>query len=139
MHLRKINWKSGSGEALGFTVVAPILLLITLFILNMYIISDCEQKLIYASYKAGRQAVIQYDCQSANEAMKNELDAIYGGSAADHNVTWDLGIKDDIYWEKGNVTLITVTQELKAILPLGNGPHTRSIGMMIEHSKWTNE
>lgn len=133
--MKRIRWKQGMGEMLGFAVIAPILLFIILYIISLFQIATTEQQLIYASYRAGRAAVISFSKEDALQAMDRTLDEIYPDDAS---VSYDISI-DDSSWLKGNVTLITVSKELNTMLPFGSGTRTRTIGMMIEHSKWLDE
>lgn len=134
--MKRIRWKSGAGEFLGFSIVAPILTFILLYVITIFQVASCEQRLIYSSYMAGRKAVVSFNKEEALEAMNDEISRIYGSEAS--SVTCSIGI-DEASWIKGNVTLITVSQDLVPILPLGKGVHSRSIGMMIEHSQWIDE
>ena len=133
--MKKYHKCSGMGEFIEFAIVAPIILLIFMFIVNYFQISNCEQKLIYASYMAGREAVTSYDKETAERAMKDVISELYDDGS---NVECEIGI-DASHWVKGNVTLITVREKLDTILPIGRGIHERTIGMMIEHSKWIKE
>ncbi len=134
--MKRISWKSGAGELLGFAIVAPILTFVLLYIITVFQVAYCEQRLIYSSYMAGRKAVVSFSKEEALEAMNDEIARIYGSEAS--SVTCSIGI-DESSWIKGNVTLITVSQNLVPVLPLGKGIHSRSIGMMIEHSQWIDE
>lgn len=133
--VKKIHWKKGMGEMLGFAIVAPILLFVILYIVSVFQIASAEQQLIFASYKAGRSAVISFCKDDALQAMDKTLSEIYPDDAS---ISFDISI-DESSWYKGNVTLITVSQDLNTILPFGSGTRTRTIGMMIEHSKWLAE
>lgn len=135
MKERLLRKQSAMGEFLEFAIVMPIILLIFMVIISYYQISECEQRLIYATYRSGREAVTSYDKADALKAMGDVIAELYPG---DSSVEYEIGI-DDGNWVKGNVTIITVRQKLDTLLPIGRGIHQRSVGMMIEHSKWIKE
>ena len=131
--------KNGFGEFLGFALCVPIVMVCILFIINIFQIAMCEERLIYAVYKCGREAVMCYDndpgasdndisnAKGAANAMLQEI--IPGGEIT-------ISVKGG--WTKGNVAAITVTENLHTVLGIQNGSHSRMIYMMIEHSKWAD-
>ena len=134
MTMKRINIKKGAGEAIGFAVVIPFILFILLFILNVFQVALCEEKLIYAAYKLGRQAVISYsEPEKSDQAMNDVVSSIFNDTS---KVDWNIRIRNGVGWVKGNMLQIEVTYDFKGAIGFQNGKHTRTIAMMIEHSYW---
>ena len=125
-------FRKGSGEFIGAAVVLPLIFLIILFLINIFQIAMCEQKLIFAAYSCGRKAVISYDYESAEKSAQERLSQIYpDGSKVQVHLS-----PANAAWLKGNVIEIAVEQDLQTFLGIQTGVHTRYVAMMIEHSKW---
>ena len=144
--MKKINWKNGFGEYLGFAIVAPILFGLIFFMITVYQVTVAEEKLIYAAYMCGRQAVISRNVAEATDAGKSMLDIIYSDSSTDAiggiivpgvgTATFKIENSSSVNWVKGNVIVVSVTQDLNPILPFAGGQRTRQLAMMIEQSNW---
>lgn len=134
----KSFFRMGAGEFIGAAVVTPIIFIIILFIVNVLQISICEQKLIYAAYSCGREAVLSYNQDEAQVKANDRLSEIYTNG---ENVTVEvLPIKrNSSNWTKGNMVLIKVQENLNPVLGLQRGVHARFTVMMIEHSQWGDE
>ena len=131
--MKKTNFKRGLGELIGMAVTLPMILALVFLMINLFQISQCEQRLIYASYFCGRTAAVSYDTETATknvEKILNELNAKDGTNIKCD----DLEVHGN--WIKGNFVVVKVHEELHPILGIGGGPHYRRIAMMIEHSKW---
>ena len=127
--------RRGAGEFIGAAVVMPFIFAIILFIVNYLQISICEQKLIYAAYTCGREAVISFDQSEAQTNANNALAQIFKNDE-DVSVTISSG---GAGWIKGNIIGIIVEENLHPVLGIQSGVHSRRVAMMIEHSKWTDE
>lgn len=127
-------FRTGAGEFIGAAIVLPFIMTIIMFIVNIFQIAMCEQELIYAAYSCGREAVISYDYESAEENARAWKDAHLAGEEIDVSID-----PKEIAWVKGNVIMITAEKDLKPILGIQSGVHARKVAMMIEHSKWTDE
>ncbi len=129
---KRLSFRKGSGEFIGAAVVLPMIFVIILFLINIFQIAMCEQKLIFAAYSCGRQAVISYDYDTAVESAGKRLSQIYPeGSNVQVHIT-----PEHAAWLKGNVIEIAVEQKISTFLGIQSGVHTRYVAMMIEHSKW---
>lgn len=134
----KSFFKKGSGEFIGAAVVTPLIFLMVLFIVNVLQISICEQKLIYAAYSCGREAVISYSKEEAQTNASAKLAEIYtNGESVSVSV---IPIPEDsMYWIKGNMVIIKIEENLTPVLGLQKGVHARFTVMMVEHSQWTTD
>jgi hypothetical protein len=132
---KKLRFRSGSGEFIGAAVVTPLIFLIILFIVNVLQIAMCEQKLIYAAYSCGREAVLSFDASEAQDHAEEKLGAIFTDGE-------DVSVKIQLQgseWVKGNMAIIQVEQNFTPVLGIQKGVHARRIIMMIEHSRWHND
>lgn len=134
--MKKTNFKRGLGELIGMAVTLPMILSLVFLMINLFQISQCEQRLIYASYFCGRTAAVSYDIQTA----KDNVDKVLGELNAKDgtNISCD-ALEVHGNWIKGNFVVVKVHEELHPILGIGGGTHYRRIAMMIEHSKWIVE
>lgn len=131
--VKKTSFKSGVGESLEFAAVFPIILAVILFVIAIFQVTICEEKLTYAAYMGGRAAVISFDKETAETNAEETIDQIMGDDPYELKIS-----PDNITWEKGNVALIQVAQDLEPIFPYQKGKHIRQIAMMIEHSHWVS-
>ena len=84
------NWSTGAAPQAGDDVVintwinnsSPLLTVILLFVVTVFQVAYCEQRLIYSSYMAGRQAAISFSKAEAQTAMEETVDKIYGSEAS---------------------------------------------------------
>lgn len=132
--MKKFNFKKGAGELIGMAITLPLLIVLILLVLNIFQISRCEQRLIYASYFCGRSAAVSFDLDTAKENVDNVCNDL---RAEGDDIKCELQVSGN--WIKGNFVVVTVSQELNPVLGIGKGQHTRRIAMMIEHSKWIEE
>lgn len=133
MRLKKPDFKSGIGEALGVAATMPLLVFFILLVITIHQVTTCENQLIYAAYSGGRAAAISFDLETAKENLTEKVESLYPD--AEMTATISIGGSE---WKKGNVAQITVSQELSPILPIWKGIHSRRLGVMIEHSYWIN-
>lgn len=135
--ITKQSIKNGTGEYIGFAVVLPFITILLLLIVNIIQIALCEERLIYAVYKCGREAVMCYDYDPG--ASENDINDARGAANAMLQTIipgGEISISVNGSWTKGNVAAITVTENLNTVLGIQRGSHSRLIYMMIEHSKW---
>lgn len=135
MRKKRFTFHKGAGEMLGMAITLPLLMILIFFIINLFQITACEQKLIYATYFAGRAAVLCKNQSDAKKAVDAVLQDIYPGDSSVEG-TVGSGGTDNINWVKGNVINIAVKQELHPIMGIGKGEHCRVVAIMIEHSDW---
>lgn len=131
--MKKINFKKGIGELLEAAITLPIILFMLGFLINLFQIAQCEQRLIYSTYFCGRAACVAYDQNEAKTAIDNTLAEI----VSDGSLQADIQVNGA--WMKGNFVVVTVSQNLNPVFGVGKGLHSRRIAIMIEHSKWITE
>lgn len=75
-------WRKATGEAVGFSVLMPVVVIIIAIVVTLLKLSLFRQKMEYAAYAACRAAVVSKDLKEANkyakEVVKLEL-APYAG------------------------------------------------------------
>ena len=130
--MQKINLKKGSGEIIGFAIVIPFVVFLFLFIVNVFQISLCEEKLIYSAYCVGRKAAISYSKEEAKKNAEEVLAEIYADNY--DKVGCEIEVKGS--WVKGNILFVHVTYNLRGAAGIQTGIHERAIAMMVEHSYW---
>lgn len=64
--LKKINWKKGSSELIGFAMVIPLLAILMFTIINIMQLGLIRQTLEYTTYMSARAAVV---CEDYNTAL----------------------------------------------------------------------
>lgn len=155
--MKKSFWKSGVGELLGFAIVAPFLFAFLFMTISIYQVTVAEEQMIYATYLCGREAVMQPNLESAKIAGKKKLDSLYspdGSPFLDNskaggyaimgfrvlagNPEFDIDASvgaDTVAWLKGNVIVVSISQEIRPLLSFMSGTRVRGLGMMIEHSQ----
>ena len=72
INFRKINFKKGSGEIIGFTLLIPFVLLLIVAILSATQISSINQKLTYSTYVTARTASVS----SKDDQVKIRVEAV---------------------------------------------------------------
>lgn len=133
-NMKKINFRKGNGEFIGAAISVPLLIILILLVVNIFQISRCEQRLIYASYFCGRSAAVSFDLDAAKDSVSNVCNEL---NSEGDEIKCELQVSGN--WIKGNFVVITVSQDLNPVLGIGRGQHTRRIAMMIEHSRWIEE
>lgn len=132
--LRKVNWRRGGGELIGFALVLPIVMMVFCAIIMAAQLGLARQTIEYTTYSACRAAVIcETETQAQLAAEKVVDDMIYSipgvrdGSAqvVIHNYTGNR-------WEKGGLVNCTVTVTVDTITPWTASDVTADITMMIE-------
>ena len=135
--MKKVNFKHGAGEIIGMAVTLPLVIVLILLVVNLFQISRCEQRLIYASYFCGRSAAISFNQEEAENAVTKVLSDLNAKDGSD--IRFDKPIDVHGAWLKGNFVIVNVYEDLHPILGIGGGTHYRRIAMLIEHSEWIQE
>ena len=127
---KKIDFRSGMGEFLGFAIIFPIVIAIIFTIISVYQVAMCEERLIFAAYKCGREAAMAYDYDDAVKRAEAARDEVAP------NAELRIDVQNGNVWVKGNFVRISISEELTTAFGFQNGIHCREYYMMIEHSKW---
>ena len=130
-------WRKGSGELLGFVIIAPFIILLICFIIAATQISITNQNLTFAAYNCGRAAVISetYNIaeKKANEIYLAEMGDV-GSDAAHYSfIPCELEVLNGEEWEKGSYVKCTVRYYISTMMPFTSGVREQSIVMMIEN------
>lgn len=134
VRLRKIDWRKGGGELIGFALVVPLVMLIFCAIIMAGQLGLARQSIEYSTYSACRAAVIcetQDQAQTAAELiiddMVNTLPGVQPGSIS---VTLD-NLTGSV-WQKGELVKCSVSVEVDTITPWTSSVITSDVTMMVE-------
>lgn len=134
--LEEINWKKGSGEIVGFTMILPVITFIFCAMVAVAQVGLIRQKLEYTVYTAGRAAVVSDTKERANKRAKRiakETLRGTGGGLRDDSIKTSIALLDsNKKWEKGKFVRVKVEAYVKAVMPFTSGKRTSTIVMMVE-------
>lgn len=132
--LKKIEWRKGGGELIGFVLVLPVIMFVFCAIIMAAQLGIARQSLEYTTYSAARAAVIcenQSQAQSAAELIVDdmiyEIPGVEPGSAS---VTIQNYMGSA--WQKGGLINCTVQVQVNTVSPWSSSILTADITMMIE-------
>ncbi|MBQ8135200.1 MAG: hypothetical protein IJ192_12475 [Clostridia bacterium] len=139
--IKKINWKNGSGEILGFCAIIPMLFAMFLVLTAAIQVGITKQKMEYSAYSAGRAAAVSYSysvAQTQASGVAAECMESVGFIDSSTVYTTIEVIDNPNTWEKGHFLKCTVRADLQTVLPSMfnqglNGTKETSIVMMIEN------
>ena len=124
--VKKMKWKKGSGEILGFCAIIPMLFIMFMVLISALQVGIAKQRMEYAAYSACRAAVVSSDNDTAN-AQAN-------GVANEYLDSMNCIDSTDTSWVKGHFVECTLSADVQTILPFfTNGTKSVSIVMMIEN------
>lgn len=132
--IRKVNWRQGGGELIGFVLILPVIMLVFCAIIMAAQLGIARQSVEYTTYSAARAAVICENQTQAEQAaeliveeMIYEIPGVEAGSAM---VT--LQNYMGATWQKGGLIKCTVEVRVNTISPWTTSTVTADITMMIE-------
>ena len=133
--MRKIKWKKGSGEIIGFGIVMPILVFIFCGIISASQLSMATETLQYAAYCSCRAAVVSVDeatAESRANSVAKELASLNSAISPD-TIECGLTLLDNsLIWQKGNFVRCDVSAYVDTMMPFTSRKRTASIIMMVE-------
>jgi Flp pilus assembly protein TadG len=138
--LKKVSWKRGNGELLGFTICLPLLMFMFCGLIMATQLGLAKQSLEYAAYSAARAAVVQESfAQAQNAADLMAADAAVGTFGV-KNVTAELEVVSgrldyaagSVRWEKGSLLKTVVRVDINTIAPFPDSELSTEITMMVE-------
>lgn len=138
---KRINWKKGSAELIGFALVLPVLCALIMISLGIIQTGVMRQSIEYATYMSARSAVTCDTYSKAQEQAKSTAIANLSSSAktadqAKVTVTLVGGTSSTtgsgITWEKGALAKVTITLPFKSIIDLKEHTMTSTMYMMVE-------
>lgn len=128
--------KKAGGELLGFTLIAPLVIVLIWAIVGAAQIANANQKLNYCVYNTCRAAVVCDGYETAQQKAQEMYELQFGtDNFSDHGYepyTLEL-ISDDGSWEKGQYIRCTVRYYVETLAPFVSGVRESSIIMMIEN------
>lgn len=132
--LKKVKWRKGGGELIGFVIVLPIIMFVFCAIIMAAQLGIARQSIEYTTYSAARAAVIcenQSQAQSAAELIVDdmiyEIPGVEPGSASVTIQNYMGSV-----WQKGGLINCTVQVTVNTISPWAPSVVTADITMMIE-------
>ncbi len=144
---KRIDWKKGGGEIVGFLCITPIIIFMLAVLITTVQLGSLKERLEYTAYKACRQAVVCKDedddgnymddakkiaKKTAKAELKNSPETIVASSIKTKLELVQVEGEDDVKWEKGRYVKCTVSVKAKAPLAFMSGKKYASIVMMIE-------
>jgi len=147
---KKIKWKRGGGEMLGFAICAPLIILLICAILSAGYVSSANQKLTYTAYCVSRAACVSDGPERATlraEAVFKDIYGDYADGVQFITVTGTPSVPrldtNHVYaviqilgpeWKKGTLIRCTTYEYLNPLVPFAASLHSQSITMMIENA-----
>ena len=138
---KKIDWRSGVGELIGFAICLPLIMILLCGLIMVVQLGSAKQTLEYATYSAARGAVVQetfYQAKSAAEAFAASAleTGTFGVSNIDVQIetiggTYDVS-SNSVNWEKGSLMKCVVTIDVDTIAPFADKRMSSEIIMMVE-------
>lgn len=142
--LRKINWKKGSSELIGFAMVIPLLAILMFTIINIMQLGLVRQTLEYTTYMSARAAVVceDYDTaltQAETTARMTLANSTYGVDPDQVQIHLELvgGTSSTngsgITWEKGALLKVQVMVPINQLMDaLTSGTMSSTLYIMVE-------
>ena len=138
--LKKIDFRKGSGEIIGFCAVIPALFALIIVLIAAIQLGITKQRMEYTAYSSCRAAAIsasqnvaQTQAQGVAEEYLNSYNTVQPGSVIANIEVIDT----DHTWKKGHFVKCTVSADVETIMPIMfgnvNGTKQTSIIMMIEN------
>lgn len=128
--------KKGGGELLGFTLIAPLVIILIWAIVGASQISNINQKLNYCAYNTCRSTVVCDGIETAELKAQEVYELQFGtNNYEQYNYepyTLEL-LGDGNTWEKGQYVRCTVRYYINTLAPFLSGVRESSIVMMIEN------
>lgn len=133
--LKKINWKKGGGEILGFGIVMPMLVILFCGIISSAQLAMANETLQYAAYSSCRAAVVSSTQDIALERAETVAREIISQSSVADIDTLDVKLTlmdSTMDWKKGSFVRCDITVYIDTMMPFTSRNRTSSIIMMIE-------
>lgn len=138
MRKKKINWRKGTGEFIGFTIASIGLVTFLIMIISVSLLDHTSEMMENAVSEIGRQVVT---CDSIEEAREDaQIIAEYvlegNSTVVDGSVEADVeySVGADAQWQKGNYITVYLSAELDNMFPSTSGTKEVSAILMIENS-----
>lgn len=132
--LKKVQWRKGGGELLGFAMVLPAIMLVFCAIIMAAQLGLARQSIEYTTYSAARAAVIcesQSQAQQAAELLVEDMEKDIPGIQA-NSISVNIKNYMGSTWQKGGLIKCTVVAKVNTISPWSDSTVTADITMMIE-------
>ncbi len=132
---KKINWKKGGGEIIGFGIVMPMLVILFCGIISSAQLAMANETLQYAAYSSCRAAVVSSTQDVALERAETVAREIISQSSVADIDTLDVKLTlmdSTMDWKKGSFVRCDITVYIDTMMPFTSRNRTSSIIMMIE-------
>ena len=135
--LKKINWKKGYGEVIGYTIA--VLFLIGFFsqIVGIYMYARCGHTLNDAVMNIGRSLVTEESIDDAQAKAKKGLEKYMGDTQImplnEMSISVDYASGSKKEWTKGNFITVSIVAHIKSNCFITPKVTTFSSMVMIEH------
>ncbi len=128
--MKKLNWRKGNGELIGFAASLALFLLMCVAIMTFASFTMKSEQLTVTAYCAGRAAALA----QTEDLAKQRADAVMKAMCREMPYEMEIKIVDGDKWEKGNLFKINVSQEFPDAYQFINGFRDmhRELTMMIE-------
>lgn len=133
--MKKINFRNGNGEMLGFAVCIPILVIMIIGVLAISTFSIRSQQLTVSTYAAGRSAAVSQTKEIGMNRAKAVLENTYMQTLSESTEPGSVWMyltseKDD--WNTGDLFTIEVHQVFPKLTPFEQQDQVCRLTMMIE-------
>lgn len=133
--MKKINFKNGNGEILGFAVCIPILVAMMMGVLAIATFSIRSQQLTVSTYAAGRSAAVSQMKEIGTKRAKAVLENTYMQTLTESDEpgsVWMYLTSENDEWNTGELFTIEVHQIFPKLFPFQNPDQMCRLTMMIE-------
>lgn len=128
--------KKAGGELLGFTLIAPLIIVLIWAIVGAAQIANANQKLNYCVYNTCRSTVVCDGYETAQQKAQEMYELQFGtenySQYGYEPCTLEL-ISDDGTWRKGQYVRCTIRYYVTTLAPFVSGVREAEIIMMIEN------
>lgn len=138
--IKKVDFRKGSGEILGFCAIIPALFALVLVLIAAIQLGITRQRMEYTAYSACRAAVVSSSKSVAEthaSGIANDYLSSYG-AIDPGSILVNLEVIDtNPEWKKGHFVKCTLSADVQTIMPAMfgsiNGRKETTVIMMIEN------
>lgn len=133
--MKKVDFKNGNGEMIGFAVCSAIFLLLIVGMLAISTFSIRAQQLTVSTYAAGRSAAVSQTKEIGVARAKAVLENTYMQTLAESDEpgsVWMYLSSENDSWNTGDFFTIEVHQVFPRLVPFEQHDQICRLTMMIE-------
>ena len=136
MKKKKVDWKKGSGEFIGFTISCVFLSLFLALIIGVTILNNTGEVMENAVSEIGREIVVCESLEEARSQAQSMAEQVLGPYDSIRAETIEADVDyapgSDTEWKKGNFIKVFLSAELVSSSPATSGVKEVSAMLMIE-------